>query len=55
MRNEAKKKPGYVGQRPPAHFNMARYCLEAAARTTPDKVALIVASWLVIALCLILI
>jgi len=44
VRNEAKKKPGYVGQRPPARFNMARYCLEAAARATPDKVALIVAS-----------
>ena len=44
MRNEVQKKPGYVGQRPPARFNMARYCLEAAAQATPDKVALIVAS-----------
>ena len=39
-----KDKPGYTGERPPAQFNMARYCLEAAARTTPDKVALIVVS-----------
>jgi acyl-coenzyme A synthetase/AMP-(fatty) acid ligase len=35
---------GYTGEFPPARFNMARYCLEAAARTTPDKVALIVVS-----------
>ncbi len=35
---------GYTGESPPARFNMARYCLEAAARTTPDKVALIVVS-----------
>ena len=35
---------GYIGERPPARFNMARYCLEAAARATPDKVALIVVS-----------
>jgi len=35
---------GYSGEAPPARFNMARYCLEAAARKTPDKVALIVVS-----------
>ncbi len=34
---------GYTGQRSPAQFNMARYCL-AAAQTTPDKVALLVVS-----------
>jgi acyl-coenzyme A synthetase/AMP-(fatty) acid ligase len=32
----------YGGERPPACFNMARYCLGAAARATPDKTALIV-------------
>ncbi len=37
-------RPGYAGELPPARFNMARYCLEAAARATPDKVALIVVS-----------
>jgi acyl-coenzyme A synthetase/AMP-(fatty) acid ligase len=37
-------KRGYTGELPPARFNMARYCLQAAARTTPDKVALIVVS-----------
>lgn len=35
---------GYIGELPPVRFNMARYCLEAAARTTPDKVALMVVS-----------
>ncbi|MDG4596439.1 MAG: AMP-binding protein [Candidatus Contendobacter sp.] len=35
---------GYSGELPPARFNMARYCLDAAARTTPAKVALIVVS-----------
>ncbi len=35
---------GYTGELPPARFNMARYCLAAAARSTPDKVALIVVS-----------
>jgi len=39
-----KNNQGYSGELPPARFNMARYCLEAAARTTPDKVALIVVS-----------
>ena len=34
----------YTGEQPPARFNMARYCLRAAARTMPDKVALIVVS-----------
>ena len=34
----------YTGQLPPARFNMARYCLAAAARETPDKVALVVVS-----------
>ena len=34
----------YTGERPPARFNMARYCLETAARATPDKAALIVVS-----------
>lgn len=34
----------YTGELPPTRFNMARYCLEVAARTTPDKVALIVVS-----------
>jgi acyl-coenzyme A synthetase/AMP-(fatty) acid ligase len=38
------KRRGYTGEWPPARFNMARYCLEMAARTTPDKVALIVVS-----------
>ena len=37
-------KQGYTGELPPARFNMARYCLQAAARATPDKVALIVVS-----------
>jgi acyl-coenzyme A synthetase/AMP-(fatty) acid ligase len=37
-------KRGYSGELPPARFNMARYCLQAAARTTPNKVALIVVS-----------
>ena len=35
---------GYTGERPPARFNMARYCLETAAQATPDKAALIVVS-----------
>ncbi len=35
---------GYTGDLPPARFNMARYCLNAAARTAPAKVALIVVS-----------
>ena len=35
---------GYTGELPPVRFNMARYCLQAAARATPDKVALIVVS-----------
>ncbi|HMW56468.1 MAG TPA: AMP-binding protein [Accumulibacter sp.] len=34
----------YTGQLPPTRFNMARYCLAAAARDTPDKVALVVVS-----------
>ena len=34
----------YIGEQPPARFNMAHYCLAAAARATPDKVALIVVS-----------
>mgnify|MGYP000863156093 CR=1 FL=1 len=34
---------GYAGEQPPERFNMARYCL-AAARATPDKVALVVVS-----------
>ena len=34
----------YTGQLPPARFNMARYCLAAAARDTPDKLALAVVS-----------
>ena len=34
----------YTGEQPPARFNMARYCLNAAVRATPDKVALIVIS-----------
>ncbi|QQS55207.1 MAG: acyl-CoA synthetase [Candidatus Competibacteraceae bacterium] len=37
-------KRGYTGELPPARFNLARYCLQAAARTTPDKVALVVVS-----------
>ncbi|MDQ5908395.1 MAG: hypothetical protein QG599_486 [Pseudomonadota bacterium] len=37
-------KPGYLGEQPPAQFNMARYCLKAAVQATPDKVALIVVS-----------
>ena len=35
---------GYTGELPPTRFNMARYCLEMAARATPEKVALIVVS-----------
>ncbi|HRX60563.1 MAG TPA: acyl-CoA synthetase [Candidatus Competibacter sp.] len=35
---------GYTGELPPTRFNMARYCLEVAARATPEKVALIVVS-----------
>jgi len=35
---------GYSGELPPARFNMARYCLGAAARATPDKIALVVVS-----------
>ncbi len=35
---------GHAGELPPVRFNMARYCLASAARATPDKVALIVAS-----------
>ncbi|MCB1824959.1 MAG: acyl-CoA synthetase, partial [Candidatus Competibacteraceae bacterium] len=37
-------KRGYTGELPPARFNMARYCLQTAARATPDKVALVVVS-----------
>lgn len=37
-------KRGYTGEPPPIRFNMARYCLQAAARATPDKVALVVVS-----------
>ena len=33
---------GYSGTYPPAQFNMARYCLAAAAQNYPDKLALIV-------------
>jgi acyl-coenzyme A synthetase/AMP-(fatty) acid ligase len=36
------KTRGYTGELPPARFNMARYCLDAAAKTTPNQVALIV-------------
>ena len=39
-----KSRWGYTGELPPARFNMARYCLEAAAQATSDKVALIVVS-----------
>ncbi len=39
-----KDSKSYLGELPPARFNMARYCLDTAARTTPDKVALIVVS-----------
>ncbi len=39
-----KNRGHYTGQLPPARFNMARYCLAAAARATPDKVALVVVS-----------
>lgn len=35
---------GYSGERPPAQFNMARYCLATAAQTSPNKLALIVVS-----------
>ena len=35
---------GYTGELPPARFNLARYCLDAAAKAAPDKVALIVVS-----------
>ena len=35
---------GYTGELPPVQFNMARYCLNAAAQATPDKIALIVVS-----------
>lgn len=33
---------GYSGERPPARFNMARYCIGEAARTRGDHVALVV-------------
>ena len=33
---------GFTGERPPRRFNMAEYVIGRAARTTPDKVALIV-------------
>jgi acyl-CoA synthetase (AMP-forming)/AMP-acid ligase II len=39
-----RERRGYAGKLPPARFNMARYCLSAAAQATPDKVALIVVS-----------
>jgi acyl-coenzyme A synthetase/AMP-(fatty) acid ligase len=32
----------YSGEMPPARFNMARYCLDEAAKAMPDKTALIV-------------
>ena len=35
---------GFIGEPPPVRFNMAQYCLAAAAHATPDKVALIVVS-----------
>ena len=35
---------GFIGESPPVRFNMAQYCLAAAAQATPDKVALIVVS-----------
>jgi acyl-coenzyme A synthetase/AMP-(fatty) acid ligase len=35
---------GYSGPLPPEGFNMARYCLEASARSFPDKLALVVAT-----------
>ena len=35
---------GFNGPLPPAHFNMARYCLAESARRWPDKLALIVVS-----------
>lgn len=35
---------GYRGERPPARFNMARYCLGVAAHNTPNKLALVVAA-----------
>lgn len=44
MKAMSEKQLGYTGELPPARFNMARYCLDAAARATPDKVALIVVS-----------
>ncbi|TVR64590.1 MAG: AMP-dependent synthetase [Candidatus Competibacteraceae bacterium] len=39
-----RERRGYTGKLPPTRFNMARYCLSAAAQATPDKVALIVVS-----------
>ncbi|MEO0619516.1 MAG: class I adenylate-forming enzyme family protein [Pseudomonadota bacterium] len=33
---------GYCGALPPARFNMARYCIEAAAKATPDRTGLVV-------------
>lgn len=35
---------GYTGEQAPLRFNMARYCLGAAARRVPDKLALVVVS-----------
>ncbi len=35
---------GYAGPLPPARFNLSRYCLERAASTTPDKLALVIVS-----------
>jgi acyl-CoA synthetase (AMP-forming)/AMP-acid ligase II len=40
----SEERRGYTGAQPPARFNMAHYCLAAAAQATPDKVALIVVS-----------
>jgi len=34
----------YTGERPPQRFNMARYCIGAAAAAHPDKTALLVIS-----------
>lgn len=39
-----KNRLGYTGETPPNRLNMARYSLETAVQTTPDKVALIVVS-----------
>ncbi len=34
--------PGFTGEMPPSNFNLARYCLQNSANTTPEKIALVI-------------